>query len=482
MNNDNSRGGIFALLDSPVGSNISIDGKSLILKQDNFVGFASLKSFGFHLITFQAFQSRSHENGCGSSRHAIVLLRTHVDNGTNWISAHRYDPTIEEINPSPLDKLTILNLENSIRSNQLGPPSVICSSALFSETELNEWLQATTFISESLFQSRGIFHGCKIVPGAFQEDTSKMKINHGSLSHVDGTELHYPPIPILGGTLNKWCRHNGTKKYLASLNPSQRTDFLVKNQINSSAIALVDQILEEYYNNQWKELLGDVQLSYIMFMHLQCLSSLEHWRDLIAMLSFVPVSRLEANSELYYNLVNIITLQMKYIDQEIFEELDFTEGNFFLPAAKRLIATMKECNIDRLKEKSKQFEGSFRSLTSTNMNSHFSRCEDHLSFTPCSDDSENDDDGPTVVSAEEYDASLERSAQGREEKVATLPIYPLEHRREYAILFASMQPHEDILMTCARALDTQSDVSLVREAAKYLEEVESKNPSNSAVL
>ena len=52
--------------------------------------------------------------------------------------------------------------------------------------------------------------------------------------------------------------------------------------------------------------------------------------------------------------------------------------------------------------------------------------------------------------------------------------YPLDHRTRYPLLFAAMQPHEDILMVCARALDTQTDVSLVREAAKYLEEVEAR--------
>ena len=38
-----------------------------------------------------------------------------------------------------------------------------------------------------------------------------------------------------------------------------------------------------------------------------------------------------------------------------------------------------------------------------------------------------------------------------------------------------MQPHEDLLIVCARALDTKSDVSLVREAAAYLLEVEAYN-------
>jgi len=490
MINENSNGGIFALLDSPIGSNISIDGKSIVLKRDDFVGFAALKSFAFHLIAFQAFPTSSHKGGCGSSRHGIVLLTQNDKNNDNWMVAHRYNPKTEEIDPSPIDRLTIMNLESSIRSNHLGPPRVICSNDLLSETEMNDWQRSTTFISVSLLQKRQMFHGCKIVPGAFREDEdSKITTNSESLSrdhHVDGRELHYPPIPIVGGNSNKWCKHNGTKKYLASLNPSQRTDFLVSMQDNSSPTTLVDHILDEYYDQRWEELLGDVQLSYIMFMHLQCLSSLEHWRDLIAMLSFVQLDRLESNAELYGNLMDIMTLQMKYIDHNFFAELEFSEGNFFVPAVQRLIATIKDCTSDQLKEKSKQVECSIRSLLSTNLSMNSSEFEDHNSFIQRNDDRMNDDydddDGPAIVSAEEYGSSMERFAKDHKKKFTTSPTYPVEHQQKYAILFASMQPHEDILMTCARALDSQVDVSLVREAAKYLEEVESKKPNSNVML
>ena len=47
-----------------------------------------------------------------------------------------------------------------------------------------------------------------------------------------------------------------------------------------------------------------------------------------------------------------------------------------------------------------------------------------------------------------------------------------KHRIDYPLLFAAMSPQEDVVMCAARVLDEQRDVSLVREAAAYLEEVE----------
>jgi A1 cistron-splicing factor AAR2 len=53
--------------------------------------------------------------------------------------------------------------------------------------------------------------------------------------------------------------------------------------------------------------------------------------------------------------------------------------------------------------------------------------------------------------------------------------------KHYPLLLAAMDSScgkEDIMMTCARALHDAVDVSLVREAAEYLEDVELKKIGN----
>jgi len=93
----------------------------------------------------------------------------------------------------------------------------------------------------------------------------------------------------------------------------------------------------------------------------------------------------------------------------------------------------------------------------------------------------DDSDGPTVVPVEEVDASMARSVAATDSNYSA-PSFVSEvekrketiHRLMYPLLFAAKGDHEDILMTCARCLDEQVDVSLVREAAAYLEQVEAK--------
>ena len=96
-----------------------------------------------------------------------------------------------------------------------------------------------------------------------------------------------------------------------------------------------------------------------------------------------------------------------------------------------------------------------------------------IGMSDCDDD-DDDDDGPVVVSSEEIEASFARSSSSFVTPITTTETKENIHvlRKEYPLLAAAIMPNEDVLMTCARALDEKGDVSLVREAAAYLQQVE----------
>jgi hypothetical protein len=98
-----------------------------------------------------------------------------------------------------------------------------------------------------------------------------------------------------------------------------------------------------------------------------------------------------------------------------------------------------------------------------------------LSTEQC-DESTDDEDGPVVVSSSDVEASIARSSKEHfdSQNYSTLfsNVSHHEHRQSYPLLYAAITPQEDVVMACARILDAGNDVSLVREAAAYLEEVE----------
>jgi hypothetical protein len=106
---------------------------------------------------------------------------------------------------------------------------------------------------------------------------------------------------------------------------------------------------------------------------------------------------------------------------------------------------------------------------------------------------DEDEDGPVIVSLEEVEQSQARNNSnsatmvvGKEDGLARASSNPLlltdvtadaEVTQTYPLLVASLlatNGQEDIIMTCARILEEQVDVSLVREAAAYLEEMEAR--------
>ena len=89
-------------------------------------------------------------------------------------------------------------------------------------------------------------------------------------------------------------------------------------------------------------------------------------------------------------------------------------------------------------------------------------------------DSDDDSDAPVVVDIYEVEASLARSTNVGTSGAYGLIDLPPAVTASYPLLVAAILPHEDILMTCARALDEKKDVSLVREAAVYLQEIEQR--------
>lgn len=136
--------------------------------------------------------------------------------------------------------------------------------------------------------------------------------------------------------------------------------------------------------------------------------------------------------------------------------MELSGGNFFVPVMKRLVSSLALSDNRELKD------------ASISLSAILSKFSDQDEQGPSIELDSDEDDRPVVVSMEDYKASMSRSIPPKSTQSND------EHKLRYPILFAAILPHEDVIMACARALDQQVDVSLVREAARYLQEVEDR--------
>lgn len=299
-----------AILDLPVGSALMCDGQTIRLQRSDFVGIRGIPmhnstkkqqqeegNTSFHLVVARAA-------GCGSNeeqKHGNVAAvsigfavqtsqSSSSSNKNSLIWARRYDPRTEEVSSEPVDAVTHSNLQTSMASGQLEPQRIInYKDIVATEHQESEWTNLTQFISERLLQKRGIKNGSKIVPGSYREDDEdnhRMKVSNvtttnkstpSSSSVQDGSSVQYSPIPVIDKSKSaRYSQHVGTKRFLAKLSPSDRTSLFV--DVNPHNFVLQKLFQREYSGETgWEDILGDIQLSYILFLHLHCLSSLEHW-------------------------------------------------------------------------------------------------------------------------------------------------------------------------------------------------------------
>jgi A1 cistron-splicing factor AAR2 len=149
------------------------------------------------------------------------------------------------------------------------------------------------------------------------------------------------------------------------------------------------------------------------------------------------------------------------------QDLEISDGNFLVSSLKQL------CLHTSQAEGLQEAASTFQTLLANRFPNSFAANDftQEMDERGASDDHDDDysEDGPVVVAGDEVEASLARSSAASSLRVSS---FSQEILQAYPLLVAAIMPHEDILMTCARALDEAVDVSLVREAASYLEQME----------
>jgi A1 cistron-splicing factor AAR2 len=477
-------GGVVALLQLPPGSVLGLDGQSVVLKRDDFVGFTCLpQDASFHLVTVRAGSIAKTPGIPSQQTSSAVTAGFQLSLKESEALVRKYDPRTEEISSNPVDEVTTSNLLDEIRANRIGPQRIVPYDQLVPSSKADTWRDLTSFVSPQLLRKRGILAGAKIIPGAYgfdDSDVNKPQTNTSepSAEEVDGKSVIYPRIPVMDSSQSArtHSRHLGTKHFMAELTPSERTSLFLDEHPSTR---VMEHVLNSYYDNKWKDMLGDVQLSYVLFLNLHCFSSLEHWRDLVAMLSAIEFEGVSARVELYSNFLSILSSQINTMERDFFDDVEMSGDNFLVPSMHRLISTLSRIDDEELKFSLTQlvtllrdrFPNSFGDLEAAGDGTG-EGAKDLMNV----DSDDEDEDGPVVVSNEEVEASFARSSEFSRQMASpvTESTYPESVRQQYPLLFAAVMPEEDVLMTCARALDNASDVSLVREAAAFLEQVETK--------
>lgn len=487
MSSTTTRGGYIALLNLPANTSLSIDGSAtkILWKDENLLVLGYLPS-GFHFLTVRAgsFLRKDNENingQNGSSTNMLekpsIGLAIYIEekDPENFFLARVFDPVTEELSSKDsysTDDISFQNLKNAIlqQSEHLDASKLIHYNAI-TQGRADVWAKhLTNFIDISVLQHHQLTGGGdKVIAGSYSDYTSHINQSdqHNKVV-LDGVTPSYDPIPCID-TRQRFHAHSGTKQYLAKLDPSQRTNLLMKSDEGSQGGIIFERVFKEYYHWRYQELVGSMQLSFVGFLCCSCLASLEHWRDMIYMVSFVDSSMIQRHLSAFEYVLSTLNHQIIFFGDSVLED-DIVEWEELLDAIRRLCKNCMRCIIN-----------AGDSLLHNHAKNLMCKVNEMFRLGPISatpNDSvevssdSGDEDEPIVVSLKEFE-----EAMSRQQSLNTRS-HGCSHGNEYAhmypFLFASICPGEDVLMACARILDEQNDVTLVREAAHYLDHVESK--------
>lgn len=309
------------ILDLKKDAVFGIDGQSIALRSDDFMGVSGLDANDLHLLVAKGHHS--------STLISAFLLYPESQQAQEPAFVRRYNPQSEEVSAQPLDQLTHDNLLSQLPAMVASPtnPRVLPYDKVVSADQIRQWKNQTNHIvSSGILRIRKLASGEKLVPGTYETEDQKQLLStaqRDQTTPTDGKPISYPPIPVVDPTLSIWkTKHAGTKGYLKQLTATDRTSlFMSTSSDNTARISnrLFDNVLQKEYNGKWQAILGDLQLSYALFLYMQCFASLEHWKDLVAMIGLVDWKGMKNHSNFYNALLKVLPAQISSIDEGFLE-------------------------------------------------------------------------------------------------------------------------------------------------------------------
>lgn len=466
-------------------------------------------------ICFFSLECRSDgdQNQKPSSTSGLIL---YFVSNQGEIIGRKYDRITEELSEENLDEagrdtLKMLSENTSLTQNSSSRTTMDGKSVVLSYDDFRqvsgghkEDSKSCFHVHSSVLERLRLRNGDKIIPGCGSIEVGELKVDVKSKASQirDGKLIDYHPIPCVPPSTftdqKSLLQHSGTKRYLQNISASERTKVLFGDG-NERCAMLLNDVLGRVYSNRCADVIGEVELAFLVFLNLHCLDSFEHWRDLVALISFAASNNnqvLKARPKLYEEFMEVVLYQLTSIDHEFFQEIEFSGDNFLLPALASLTNSCftKQSSIESMTAEiglnskliiaardivmfiSKRFaidiltgESDGHIMSNINCKMHGIVKEVNLTNGEIGID---DEEGPVLIPSSEIEDSMQRSELLLSKAMPVIDDDRLKYlQKKYPFLTSSISPKEDIMMTCARILDEKKDASLVREAATFLEEI-----------
>lgn len=405
-----------------------------------YVGVSVIPS-GLHFVY--------HSTGMGSRQGFFVHAKKNDILVTSW------DPSNEEISITPLiSDAAVENLRNGVRrgdlNKNLGP---------YPLAQHSNWVNLSNMITEAVLVRADVPVGTLVFPGDVEDDAHLHSKDGAIKPYFPGLArvARFTSLDELGSLFTKG---------MAGVAASE----ISRMHLDKSAF--VSSLVKDNYEGSYEALLGELQLSFVLFMMIFSYPALEHWKRIVNILCQCDDLMINKPT-LYAAFLRILYEQLSYSPEDFFHT-ELSHENFLRPAMTSLFQLLNSDGLPSTLHEHRRrllmfMRKKFNLFEENAGEEYFNRdaipvncLKRGSTMAPSADELYNvvDEDRPVVVCIDEMgDVSAESIQSNSNTLVNTVMIDPKDIEKErfgwrYPALYECVLSGEDMTMAAVRLIES----------------------------
>ncbi|CAM9816234.1 unnamed protein product [Ascophyllum nodosum] len=195
------------------------------------------------------------------------------------------------------------------------------------------WVNLTNYLSEAVLVRCGIPLGTKVLAGSSAADTDSGR--EGGRGVESSTEVvpHFPHVGRVARYSEVPGRGDAVPLENGGRGPQMDPQELTKKNMDRSEA--LRELVSGNFGGKWVELLGEAQLSFVLFISLSSLQGFRHWQAVCALLCQCG-DALAADPALFVAFIRVLHAQLELVPEDFFDA-EISRGNFLVPSLSALL-------------------------------------------------------------------------------------------------------------------------------------------------
>ncbi len=308
--------GILVIPDAPSGLDFGLDMMSYETGE-KFKG-VSMLPLGLHIVYYSS--------GMAPRQGFFVFVQK------NDVVIRPWDSVNEEIGATnTLSKESEKNLIESIHrgdlNNNLGP---------YPYAQHHTWLLLSNFITMDVLQRANVQPGVLVYPG----DADDISTKYEKLQKLSTTITPYFPDTA---RVARYANISQAEALLCDKICDDNDRIKNISQLRLDASPILTFLCETYYNNNWNNILGELQLSFLLFLLIHSGTSLDHWKGLMYKIC-ISESLLLSNATFTTSFLKLFYSQLNNCPDDFFDN-ELSKDNFLRASIKSLLTILTPTQV-----------------------------------------------------------------------------------------------------------------------------------------